>query len=238
MKKLLKIIGVLFLVLIIGAFILFKVYDKPLPAGQSGAEADELAQKMLKAVNVAAWDTLPFVKWSFRGQNHYVWDKFNDKATIEFGETKVEMNLKVKSGTALVNGREILDPDAKAKIMEKAWSNWCNDSFWLCAPSKAFDPGTEREVVKLDNGSEGLLVKYTSGGVTPGDKYLWELDENGRPVAWQMWTQILKVGGLRTTWEDWEQLPGGAWIAKTHKMGSMNVDISNLAGANTLEELK
>ena len=33
------------------------------------------------------------------------------------------------------------------------------------------------------------------GGVTPGDTYLWILDDSGRPVAWRVWVKILHIPG-------------------------------------------
>jgi hypothetical protein len=82
------------------------------------------------------------------------------------------------------------------------------------APYKVRDPGTERKVVNTKMG-KGLLVTYTSGGVTPGDSYLWILDQNNRPVKWKMWVSIIPLGGLEFTWEDWQKHEG-AWFAPTH----------------------
>ena len=95
------------------------------------------------------------------------------------------------------------------------------------------DEGASRAVVELDNGEKGLLVTYGAGGVTPGDSYLWLFDEKGLPKAWQMWVNIIPVGGVKATWEDWTQLYLGNKIALSHKIGPLNVKISGLkAGAS------
>jgi hypothetical protein len=49
------------------------------------------------------------------------------------------------------------------------------------------DEGTTRSLVKNEDKTNGLLVSYASGGVTPGDAYLWKLDANGLPQSYKMW---------------------------------------------------
>ena len=64
----------------------------------------------------------------------------------------------------------------------KAYSFFCNDSFWMIAPFKAFDEGVTRTIVMSKEGNQNLLVSYASGGVTPGDSYLWILDKRIKSV--------------------------------------------------------
>jgi hypothetical protein len=94
---------------------------------------------------------------------------------------------------------------------------------------KSFDPGTTREVVVEEDGREALLVHYSSGGVTPGDSYLWELNADGLPVAWRMWVNIIPVGGLRFTWEDWEGGTNSPKIAQEHVGALFSVPIIDLS---------
>ena len=75
-------------------------------------------------------------------------------------------------------------------------------------------------------------------GVTPGDRYLWVLDEQGLPTAWQMWVRILKIDGLEATWEDWVTLPAGAKISTRHRiLGLPLVRITDLVAAERYEAL-
>lgn len=68
---------------------------------------------------------------------------------------------------------------------------------------KVFDFGIIREIVKLEDGSDGLLVWYNFGGVIFGDFYFWYFIEEGLLKVWQMWVNIILVGGLEFSWEDW-----------------------------------
>ena len=121
------------------------------------------------------------------------------------------------------------------KLIQKAWSFFANDSFWLNAPSKVFDEGTERRLVKLDDGSEALLITYKSGGVTPGDSYLWIVDENGLPTSWKMWVKVVPIGGLSTSWQDWTTTETGAKIALNHQFNDkIGVAITNLKTSKDL----
>ena len=90
---------------------------------------------------------------------------------------------------------------------------------------KVFDPGTKRDMAVDADGAEGLLITYESGGVTPGDQYLWYMDESGMPTGYKMWTKIIPVGGVYASWKDYTTLSGGAKVAQSHGLSSMNVNM-------------
>lgn len=227
MKRILKYVGLTFLLLILLAVIAGFVANQPLPKGESGPAADALARKMEVAVNKAAWDSTRYVSWKFRTGTAYFWDKFQQAVVVEWGDTKVLLRTTDQSGIAFVEGVEVKDAQELESLLEKAWAQFANDSFWLCAQMKAFAPGTTRELVRLEDGSEGLLVHYSSGGVTPGDSYLWHLDETGLPTSWQMWVNIIPIGGLSFSWEDWTDDTKGR-IARQHIGSLLSVPIIDL----------
>jgi hypothetical protein len=122
--------------------------------------------------------------------------------------------------------------------LRTAYAYWINDSFWLNPVVKLFDPGVERSLVELDDGRNALLVSYTSGGVTPGDAYLWIPGPGDLPEAWRMWVQIIPIGGIETTWEGWTELSTGAKISTQHRgWGRLMTFITDVQGAETLEAL-
>ncbi len=227
-------IGIIVLLIVV---VRFTVHESR-PELVKDKDADALAQKMLGAVNIQAWDTLSYIKWTFRGAHHYVWDKENNNALIEWDDYTVHLDPDQITGKVLKGGK-ILDGDQASKGIETAWSYWCNDMFWLAAPFKIKDPGVELNVAKDSEGKEGLLASYSSGGVTPGDAYLWYLDDNGRPTGYKMWVKIIPIGGVYTSWEDWITLQGGTSIASTHQgnVDFLRIEITNISGGQTWEDL-
>lgn len=228
----LSLIGLLLVVLFVG----YLIFNEAKPNGTSGPKADALAEKMLVALNKPAWDRLRYIRFTFSNRNHYSWDKQNNRAVIESGSSRVIMNLNDQTGLAFEEEKQI-EGKAKQEALAAAWSNWCNDSFWLYAPYKVFDPNTVRSIVKTEDGSEGLLIDYQGGGTTPGDSYLWVLDENNLPKEWKMWVKIIPLGGLKTSWEDWTSVATGAKIAQKHMLQSMNISITNLKSGQELEAI-
>ena len=217
-----KKIGIALLVLIVGFAVTLWVISEPRPEGTPGPQADEMARKMLTALNKPAYDSIEVLKWNFKGMHEYEWDKANDRVEVLWDETRVVLDLSSKTGTVYQNGSQKSDEGE----VKTAFTYFYNDSFWLVAPYKLFDDGVERSIVETEEG-DALLVHYTSGGVTPGDAYLWFLDEKGFPYKYKMWVSIIPVGGLEFTWEDWKQY-NGVWLPGNHK-GLIEVEMTNLA---------
>ncbi|MCB0547284.1 MAG: hypothetical protein KDD19_06810 [Phaeodactylibacter sp.] len=236
MRKVLKWAGLTLGALLIVGIVAGVVAHQPLPKGKTGAEADQLARKMLLATGKEAWDSTRYVRWSFPGGHHYVWDKFREYVQVEWNGKKVLLHTPAQRGRAWEEGAE-LQGEAAAKRIRQAWAFFCNDSFWLNAPAKAFDPGTTRELIEAGDGKQSLLVRYSGGGVTPGDSYLWELDEQGLPVSWKMWVSVLPIGGLEASWEGWTTLETGARLATRHKIGFLTIEATGLSGGGSLQSV-
>ena len=232
MKKVLKWTGISLSVLLIGLALFGWWMNEPRPRGLPAAEADELAFKMLRAVDKSAWDTTRFLQWSFPGGHDYLWDKSRDLVAVTWKDNRVLLRTRSVTGKAFTAGRAV-SGEAADRLIQKAWAIFCNDSWWLIAPYKVFDPGTQRSLVTLEDGRQGLMVEYASGGVTPGDAYVWLLDESGLPVSYKMWVKILPVGGLEFAWEDWQTLQTGARIAAVRK-GPWTLSIGKISGAASL----
>ncbi len=215
-KYSLRTIAVLAALLLLAYF----YFNKKQPVGQPGEAAEQLAQTMLQAINKTAWDSTHWVKWTYSGRNAFVWDKKNGMVQVKMGQTTVLLNTQTQAAQVWENSTA-LSGEAAEKARQAAWRWFCNDSFWLNAPAKIMDTGTTRSLVTLSNGKPGLMVQYASGGVTPGDAYLWELDNNGLPTNFQMWVSVLPVGGIVGTWENWVALPTGAKIATQHTIGGI-----------------
>ena len=215
MKKLLKIIGLIITVIILATALYCFAINESLPKGIYGKEADELAEKMMLSINKKAFDNTEILKWSFRGKHHYEWKKQEGLVNVSWENASVTVNLNDYSKSI----------GESPKLIETAIKFFNNDSFWLIAPYKVFDQGVERSIVKID-GKDALLVKYTSGGTTPGDSYLWILDENYTPVYFKMWTQIIPIGGISATWNDLITTDSGIKLPKSHTLSIFGYKIN------------
>lgn len=208
--------------------------DEARPKGVAGAEADALADRMLEALNAEAWDTTHAISFtSFRGY-YYLWDKENELVQVKLDAYETIFRTTDLKGMAYIDGKRVTGEEERQAI-QQAWEYFANDSFWLIAPYKIKDPGTEHYLVDIE-GKEALMITYTSGGVTPGDSYLWLLEENGMPYAWKIWAQILPVGGLKFTWEDWKTFDTGAMIATRHD-GIFAFEMRNVKAGKSIEEI-
>ena len=214
MKKFLKTIGALLGVLFALIAIYCLISNESLPKGTQGKEADELAEKMMSAINKKAFDSTEILTWSFRGKHHYVLKKKEGLVDVSWNDTSVTVNLNDYT-------KSIGD---SPELIETAIKYFNNDSFWLIAPYKIFDRGVERSLVKIDN-KDALLIKYTSGGTTPGDSYLWVLDDNYVPVLFKMWTQIIPIGGVSATRDDFITSDSGVMLPKSHTLSILGMKI-------------
>lgn len=232
-QKLLYGVAIILLILTAAYFI----FNEKLPVGKNTKQADELATKMLTALNKPAWDSTSTVAWTSTGGHDFVWDKKHEFVQVKWGKNDVLLNLKEwNKGKAFIEGKAIIDAELDV-LRGKAWSIFCNDSFWLIAPYKVFDAGVSRSIVKSEDGSDALLVSYASGGVTPGDSYLWILDKTGVPKSYKMWVKIIPIGGVPATWENWKTTKTGAVIATNHKLGPVDLIIENLRTGRDLQEI-
>ena len=235
LRKLKKIFAAVLLLLVVAAIAIYAIYHEPLPKGISGPQADALAFKMFKVVNGEAFKGTRYLSWTYRNGKHtYIWDRTLGKVKVSWGDITVNLILTNPEGSYVFDkGVEINNDKRRKKSIAKAVKMFNNDSFWLVAPFKIFDKGVERSLVQLDDGSEALLVTYTSGGNTPGDSYLWKLQPNGFPISFKMWVKIIPIGGLEASWDDWQLVSSGAFLPKSHRIGPIKLDLGNVRGFNS-----
>ena len=235
MRALKYLLFILLSIFIIG-FVAIKVVSDPLPEGQSGSEADNWANQIQQALNKPAFDTLGYLEWEFfRAGQKYLWDKKRDLAVIQWADNKAIMNLKTQEAIITTNG-EVQSGDNHESLKAKAWSNWCNDSFWMIAPFKMNDPGTIRAIAETEDKQKGLKVTYGSGGVTPGDSYLWLVDESNIPTGYHMWTSIIPVQGMYAGWSGWESHKG-VMLSTTHELLGKEMKMKGIKAGHTLQQM-
>ncbi|MCA9547778.1 MAG: hypothetical protein KC613_25415 [Myxococcales bacterium] len=198
-----------------------------------GPEADSLARNVQRAMAFDRWQQLEAVAWTFRDRHTHLWDKRRNLARVRWGDHEVLVDLGNRRGVAFRHGQRVEGPAGQG-LVDEAYSKWTNDSFWLYPFRTFFHQGVTRATAVDHTGRPGLQIQYGSGGVTPGDKYLWTVDADGRPQAWRMWVSIIPVGGLQTTWAGWET-HGGVPFSTLHE-GVFDLKVT-VQGAGSLAEV-
>lgn len=231
-KRVLKIIGGIIIfftlpTLLLFGFMYFK-YNEELPTGTQGKAADILATKMLNALNHEAYKATHYIEFTFKKRHHFKWNKSENTCEVYWKNIKVNLNLaNPDNSKVFINDLEYNQTDAPDYI-QKAERYFNNDTFWLVAPYKVFDYGVERSIVSTDNKKEALLVTYNSGGSTPGDSYLWHLDDHGKPKSFQLWVDILPIDGLEASWTDWTTTETEAQLPTFHKLLFLGLEIEDI----------
>jgi len=210
--------------------------DKDLPTGTTGGQAEKLAQKMLEAIEHKNWVQTGAIAWNYSGRHDLLWDKKRHLARVKWDDKEAFIDCASGKGISFVEGARIIDVSENDKLCSKAHFIWANDSYWLNPVSKIYDEGVTRAYVEHPEG-DALLVTYASGGFTPGDSYLWILDENGLPKEWQMWVDILPIDGMSSTWEEWTRSATGVMVSTQHSLGPINLEITNLKMGKELSDL-
>jgi len=218
------------------ACVVWAILSKTHPDGIRGPEADRVAEEMLRSVNWSAWKGTGAVQFTFLG-HHHLWDRRRNYDRVQWGKRTVLLRIHGRTGRVWENGSEVHGAVAE-RFVQKAYEMWINDSFWLNPVVKLFDSGATRSIVNDDKKGTLLLVEYASGGLTPGDAYLWIPGQNGSPPSgWRMWARQLKIKGLSASWEGWTTLSTGAKISTMHRIVFFKLEMKDVAGAKTLAEL-
>ena len=227
-SKFIRIIGIILLLIIVAISIFYVANNEEKPIGNKGKEADNLAVKMLTSLNHEAYLNTRFLEWSFRGKHFYKWDKLKNIVDISWDKNKVILYTKSpEKSQVFVDNKEVKNPE----LLKKATDYFNNDSFWLIAPYKIFEKGIERTIVK-HKGKDALMITYTTGGSTPGDSYLWILDDSGKPTAFKMWVSIIPTGGMEASWRDWTTTQSGAFLPTKHQLPIGTLEMGIVKGYN------
>ena len=214
----------------------------PVPA-QSDPRAVALGREMIAALGgEAAWDKARLFRFDFvvlregkeASRSRHVWDRYTgdyrlqgvDKAGAPY---TVYFNVNSRSGTVFVNGRPA-EGEARDALVKTAYGRFVNDSYWLLAPWKIFDPGVtlahdgEKPCPgELPGGNLCDVLRLSFGetvGLTPKDVYwMWITREGRRLVGWQY-----VVGGAQeppstALWKDWQTFEGVALSLQKEVLG-------------------
>lgn len=233
--KIVKWLIAIVIALVAAVAVFLVTVHEPRPEGATAGEAaDALAREVQRAVALDAWESTGAVRFDFAGRQTHLWDRERGFARVAWDDTVVVLDTHDQTGIARVGGEVVDDP----ALIETAWAHFINDTYWLYPFGGFFDDGVTRSIVELDGDTRGLLIAYSSGGVTPGDAYLWHIGPDGRPVAWQMWVEIIPVGGLKASWDGWQDLSTGVPVSTKHEIGPISMTLSDVEAATHLVALE
>jgi hypothetical protein len=167
-------------------------------------KADSVAHRLLRAHGADAWASAPYLRFNFavetpdgaRVIGRHFWDRTSGDYRVEWSAGADSnyvaiVNVRdatdgVPPGTAYLNGTA-LEGEAAETARRRAYGRFINDTYWLLAPLKTFDPGVNRAYRADSSTAEHDVLHLTFGevGLTPGDEYwLYVSKETGRLDRW------------------------------------------------------
>ncbi|MBC8646724.1 MAG: hypothetical protein H7X85_06145 [Thermoanaerobaculia bacterium] len=200
------------------------------------AEPDERAAAVGKELIAAlggesAWEKARVFRFDFvvlregkeASRFRHAWDRYTGDYRLQ-GTDKtgapytVFFNVNTRDGKVLVNGRPA-EGEARDSLLKSAYTRFINDSYWLLAPWKIFDPGVilaydgEKPCPgELPGGAVCDVLRLSFGetvGLTPKDVYwLWITRDGRRMVQWQYVLGGAQEPPSTALWRDWQPFEG------------------------------
>jgi hypothetical protein len=208
------------------------------------SKADSVATRLVEAHGGRAWASAPMLRFDFAvergGQSgpprRHLWNRETGEYRLEWtgGEDSTYVALldvsaasgNLAPGTVYLNGSELTGAQDSTRRAQ-AYRAFINDTYWLLAPLKVFDPGVNRSYVADSSTADHDVLHLSFGevGLTPGDEYWMYVDaETGRLDRWAFHLQSMpdEAPPARFTWTgaDTLQAPGGSVVLATEKPSS------------------
>jgi hypothetical protein len=163
-----------------------------------------VAYRLLQAHGADAWATAPYLRFNFGietpngGQTiaRHLWNRTTGEYRIEWSagpDSSYVALVNVREqrdgrldGTVYLNGDELTGA-AGESAREQAYGRFVNDTYWLLAPLKVYDPGVNRTYVADSSTADHDVIQLTFNDVgrTPDDQYwLYVSTETGQLDRW------------------------------------------------------
>ena len=197
-------------------------------------KADSVAMTLVEAHGgLETWASAPYVRFDFgidRGETQQVaarhlWNRQTGEYRMEWNQGpdstyvalfNVDMFGEAASqpageaGEVYLNGSAV-DSSAHDRLMQTAHQRFVNDSYWLLAPLKVFDPGVNRSYAADSSTATHDVISLTFGdvGLTPGDQYwLYVNRDTGQLDRWAFHLQGMEDGAPPQffDWTDYQDL--------------------------------
>ncbi|MGH9364261.1 MAG: hypothetical protein ACRD1B_03215, partial [Thermoanaerobaculia bacterium] len=172
-------------------------------AADRDAKADAVGKQLIAAMGgEKAWEKSRQFQFDFvvlrEGKKavsrSHAWDRYTGDYRVS-GTDKtgapyaVYLNVNTKDGKAFVNGKPV-ESEQQAALLKGAYGMFINDTYWLLAPWKVFDPGVH---LAYDGEKpcpdacvcDVLKLSFEEVGLTPRDVYwLYVARDSHRMVRW------------------------------------------------------
>jgi hypothetical protein len=175
------------------------------------SKADSVAFQLLDAHGADALASAPYLRFNFAVETpagttvvgRHLWDRSTGTYRVEWSggtdSTYVAL-IDVRdvtqgdpTGSVSLNGTELTGQAAR-NARRQAYGRFINDTYWLLAPLKVFDPGVNRTYRPDSSTAEHdvLHLTFNDVGQTPGDEYwLYVSTETGRLDRWAFHLQSM-----------------------------------------------
>jgi len=197
-------------------------------AARADEKADALGHELIAALGgQAAWEKARQFQFDFVVEREgttvarfsHAWDRYTgdyrlsgtDKSGAPFA---VYFNVNTRQGRVFVNGKSV-EGEPREGHLQNAYERFINDTYWLLAPWKIFDPGVNRTYdgeKPCPGGGVCDVLKLTFGenvGLTPRDAYwLWITREGRRMIEWQYVLNGAADEPTTAAWKDWQKFDG------------------------------
>jgi hypothetical protein len=148
-------------------------------------------------------------------RSHY-WDRFTGRYRVDGVDKDVPysvyFNVNTKAGDAWLGGKKLTDFAQTKQWVSDGYEAFINDSYWLLAPFKVFDPGVTLSDGGEDKGPKGeacdvIKLNFAGVGLTPRDVYWLYVDKKTHLVV--EWKYVLNGESKPPTayaWSDWKKV--------------------------------
>jgi hypothetical protein len=199
----------------------------PVFAQDRDAKADAVGHELIDALGGhSAWEKARQFQFDFVVEREgkrvaafsHAWDRYTGDYRVS-GTDKtgapfvVYFNVNSRQGKAFVNGKPA-EGEAQEALLKNAYGRYINDTYWLLAPWKIFDPGVhmayDGEKPCPDGGTcDVLKLSFENVGLTPKDVYwLWVTRDGRRMVQWQYVLNGAQEDPTTAAWKDWQKFSG------------------------------
>lgn len=206
-----------------------------------GAERDAKADKVGKDLidslgGKSAWEKARELRFDFvvenegkvAGRRSHAWDRYTGDYRMTGADPSgapyaVYFNVNTKQGKVYVNSKPMEGEEAD-KLLKSAYARYINDTYWLLAPWKVFDPGVRmtydgEKPCPAGGTCDVLKLSFEDNvGMTPKDVYwLWVTRDGHKMVQWQYILKGADEPPTTVQWNDWQNV-GGLSLSMTKPM--------------------